>query len=69
MIKNLTKRSNSFLLRELVISSNYGSGKNWREKYGYYCKVYKECLRRMTCYQYAIKPLNKKLYSKLIIKT
>jgi len=29
--------------------------------------LHKEILRRMACYQYAIKPLNKKLYKKVVI--
>lgn len=29
--------------------------------------IHKEVLRRMACYQYAVKSLNKKLYEKVVI--
>jgi len=35
---------------------------------GYASKLKEEILRRLVCYQFAVKPLNKKLYKKVIIK-
>jgi len=69
MKRNLSKLDNESLLIELYNNMDYvTNGYFDAGKARYHEKLYAEVLRRMSCYNFVVKPPNKKLYTKDLSK-
>jgi hypothetical protein len=65
MKNKYTKETNESLLAILLETANWPDYEPCQRNHE---RARQEILRRMACYQFAVKPLNKKLYGKIRIQ-